>query len=573
VTISTTIAVTENTLTSLARRLVSDGHLSTESAQELQQHAKQLTQPLFTYLLSNKVLSASALAHAAASEFGLPLLDLEQFELDSSMIEILDETLILEHRLLPLGKKANTLFVAIADPTQFNSLNEIRFKTRLNIETVLVEADKLNAMIEQALTSADTALMELSDSSLDDLDFTHAEDPLEKEDEFDVNDTPVVRFINKVLLDAIRRGASDVHFEPYDKRYRVRFRLDGILQEMASPPVSLGSRMASRIKVMAQLDISEKRLPQDGRIKVNLSKNHAVDFRVSTCPTLFGEKVVLRILDSMNTELNVESLGFDEAQRILFEQHIAKPHGMVLVTGPTGSGKTITLYSAISILNTVDKNISTAEDPAEIYIAGINQVNINSKTGLSFAHALRSFLRQDPDIIMVGEMRDLETAEIAIKAAQTGHLVLSTLHTNDAPQTLTRMANMGVAPFNIAASVSLIIAQRLVRKLCEHCKKTEKLPHDAMLEEGFREDELADLNIYTPVGCDKCNDGYRGRIGIFQVMPVSEQMGWLIMEGGNSLQLAKQAQEEGIMDLREAGLAKVRAGITSLEELNRVTRD
>lgn len=570
---STTIPVTESPLTSLARRLVHDGHLSEDSAQELQQHAKQLTQPLFTYLLSNKVLSAAALAHAAASEFGLSLLDLEQYELDSSVIEILDEELIHQYRLLPLNKKGNTLYVAIADPTQISALNEIRFKTRLNIETVLVEADKLNNIIEQALTSADSALMELSDSSLDGLDISSAQDQTEEEDDFDVNDTPVVRFINKVLLDAIRRGASDIHFEPYDKRYRVRFRLDGILQEMASPPVNLGSRMASRIKVMAQLDISEKRLPQDGRIKVNLSKNHAVDFRVSTCPTLFGEKVVLRILDSMNTELNVESLGFDEAQRILFEQHIAKPHGMVLVTGPTGSGKTITLYSAMGILNTADKNISTAEDPAEIYMAGINQVNINSKTGLTFAHVLRSFLRQDPDIIMVGEMRDLETAEIAIKAAQTGHLVLSTLHTNDAPQTLTRMSNMGVAPFNIAASVSLVIAQRLVRKLCEHCKKTEKLPHDALLEEGFSEDELDGLNIYTPVGCDKCNDGYRGRIGIFQVMPISEQMGWLIMEGGNSMQLAEQADKEGIMNLRQSGLAKVRSGITSLAEVNRVTRD
>lgn len=570
---STITPVTEQTLSSLARRLVSDGHLSADSAHELQQHASQLTQPLFTYLLSNKVLSAAALAHAAASEFGLPLLDLEQYELDSSVIELLDEGLIHKHHLLPLNKKGNTLYLAIADPTQFNALNEIRFMTRMNIETILVEADKLNAMIEQALTSADSALMELSDSSLDGLDISTTQERAEDEDDFDVNDTPVVRFINKVLLDAIRRGASDIHFEPYEKRYRVRFRLDGILQEMASPPVNLGSRMASRIKVMAQLDISEKRLPQDGRIKVNLSKNHAVDFRVSTCPTLFGEKVVLRILDSMNTELNVESLGFEEAQRILFEKHIAKPHGMVLVTGPTGSGKTITLYSAIGILNTGDKNISTAEDPAEIYMAGINQVNINTKTGLTFSHVLRSFLRQDPDIIMVGEMRDLETAEIAIKAAQTGHLVLSTLHTNDAPQTLTRMANMGVAPFNIAASVSLIIAQRLVRKLCEHCKKPETLPHDAMIEEGFREEELTKLNIYTADGCDKCNDGYRGRIGIFQVMPVSEQMGWLIMEGGNSLRLAELAIKEGVMNLRQAGLNKVRTGITSLEEVNRVTRD
>ena len=568
---SSTISATEHTLVSLARRLVAEGHLSSEAAHELNLHARELKQPLFTYLLNNKLLSAEVLAHAAANEFGLPLLDLAQFELDSRVIELLDENLIREQGLLPLSKKGNTLYIAIADPIQSSQLSELRFKLRLNIETVLVEANKLNILIEQALTSADSALMELSDSSLDGLDISTAQ--VEEDDDFDVNDTPVVRFINKVLLDAIRRGASDIHFEPYEKRYRVRFRLDGILQEMASPPVNLGSRMASRIKVMAQLDISEKRLPQDGRIKVNLSKNHAVDFRVSTCPTLFGEKVVLRILDSMSTELNIESLGFETAQRIIFEKHIAKPHGMILVTGPTGSGKTVTLYTAVGILNTPDTNISTAEDPAEIYMAGINQVNVNNKTGFTFAHALRSFLRQDPDVIMVGEMRDLETAEIAIKAAQTGHLVLSTLHTNDAPQTLTRMINMGVAPFNIAASVSLIIAQRLVRKLCEHCKKTEKLPHDALLEEGFADAELDQLTLYSPVGCDKCNGGYRGRIGIFQVMPLSEQMGWLIMEGGNSLQLAELANKEGIMDLRQAGLAKVRAGITSLEEINRVTRD
>jgi len=560
-------------LSGLARRLVADRLLSEDAARIARQQAGASGQSFIAYLIAHQLANGSELAHIAASEFGLPLLDLNQYEIDHNMVELVSEKLIREHQVLPLYRRGKTLFVAIADPSQFKSLDELKFHTGLSIEAVLVEADKLDASIDRTLTSADSALMELTDSSLDGLDISNSQDTHEEEDEVDINDTPVVRFINKVLLDAIRRGASDIHFEPYEKRYRVRFRLDGILQEMASPPVNLGSRLASRLKVMSQLDISEKRVPQDGRIKVNLSKNHAVDFRVSTCPTLFGEKVVLRILDSMNTALNLDSLGFEPEQKAIFRQHVSKPHGMILVTGPTGSGKTVSLYTALGILNTADRNISTAEDPAEIYMSGINQVSINLKTGLTFANALRSFLRQDPDVIMVGEIRDLETAEIAIKAAQTGHLVLSTLHTNDAPQTLSRLVNMGVAPFNIAASVSLIVAQRLVRKLCDHCKQPEQLPREALLEEGFHEDELHGLTVYRPVGCDKCNGGYRGREGIFQVMPVSEKMGWLIMEGGNSLQVAEMAAKEGVMDLRRAGLSKVKAGITSLEELNRVTRE
>ncbi|MBD3670515.1 MAG: type IV-A pilus assembly ATPase PilB [Gammaproteobacteria bacterium] len=560
-------------ITGLAKRLIDAQLLSEADASNAQQMASSSGKSLIAYLISKQLVPNRILAHAASIEFGIPLLDLNQYEIDRAMVDLVSEKLIREHNVLPLTRRGMTLYVAIADPSQFESLTELKFHTRLGIEAVLVEADKLTQAIERALTSADGALMELTDSSLDGLDISSNQEPQEEDDDVDVNDTPVVRFINKVLLDAIRREASDIHFEPYEKRYRVRFRLDGILQEMASPPVNLGSRLASRLKVMSQLDISEKRVPQDGRIKVNLSRNHSVDFRVSTCPTLFGEKVVLRILDSMNTELSIDTLGFEPQQKTIFEQHVGKPHGMILVTGPTGSGKTVTLYTAMGLLNTADKNISTAEDPAEIYMSGINQVTINTKTGLTFANALRSFLRQDPDIIMVGEIRDLETAEISIKAAQTGHLVLSTLHTNDAPQSLTRLVNMGVAPFNIAASVSLIVAQRLVRKLCEHCKRPEQLPHEALLEEGFSEHDLDGLKVYGPVGCDKCNGGYRGRIGIFQVMPVSEAMGWLIMEGGNSMQLEEQARKEGIMDLRQAGLSKVRAGVTSLEEINRVTRE
>jgi type IV pilus assembly protein PilB len=413
------------------------------------------------------------------------------------------------------------------------------------------------------------------DSDLDNLDVSGGDEQPAGTDvtDSDIDDAPVVRFVNKVLLDAINKGASDIHLEPYEKEFRVRFRHDGVLHEFATPPRSLAMRIIARLKVMSRMNIAERRVPQDGRIKMNLSKNRSIDFRVNTLPTLYGEKVVLRILDSSASQLGIEVLGFEDYQKKLYLDALKKPYGMILVTGPTGSGKTVSLYTGLSILNTPDVNISTCEDPVEINMVGVNQVNVNNKAGLNFAVALRAFLRQDPDIIMVGEIRDLETAEIAVKAAQTGHLVLSTLHTNDAPQTLTRLANMGVPPYNIASAVHLIMAQRLARRLCSKCKKEIQIPHEALLRSGFREDQLEGLTIFAPVGCDSCTGGYKGRTGIYQVMPVSEEMGHLIMEGCNSMQLEEQARREGIADLREAGLRKVAAGVTSLEEVDRVTKD
>ena len=418
-------------------------------------------------------------------------------------------------------------------------------------------------------------MADLLDEDLDNLDVGSEDDTDNGNDgiDADIDDTPVVRFVNKVLLDAINKGASDIHIEPYEKSFRIRFRQDGVLHEVADPPLAMATRLISRIKVMSKMDIAERRVPQDGRIKMKISKKRAIDFRVNSCPTLFGEKVVLRILDPTSAQLGIDALGYEDEQKDLYMENLMKPYGMILVTGPTGSGKTVSLYTGLNILNTADRNISTCEDPVEINLTGINQCHMNPKAGLTFASALRAFLRQDPDIIMVGEIRDLETAEIAIKAAQTGHMVMSTLHTNDAPQTLTRLANMGVPPYNIASSVNLIIAQRLARRLCSNCKKTVDIPKAAMIEEGFAEDELDDITIYGPVGCDQCAEGYKGRVGIYQVMPVSEAMGRIIMEGGNALQLGDQAKSEGIADLRRSGLKKVRDGITSLEEINRVTKD
>ncbi len=442
------------------------------------------------------------------------------------------------------------------------------------IEAIVVEEEKLVRAIESSLEANDTSMSDLLDADLDNLDIS-SEDPdaHRKEGDLDVDDAPVVRFVNKMLLDAINCGASDIHFEPYEKTFRVRLRQDGILREVSSPPINIASRLTARIKVMSRMNIAERRVPQDGRIKMKLSRNRSIDFRVNTCPTLYGEKVVLRILDPTSAQLGIEALGFDPVQKQMFETALKKPYGMILVTGPTGSGKTVSLYTGLNMLNSEGVNISTAEDPVEIQVPGINQVNVNVKTGLTFASALRAFLRQDPDIVMVGEIRDLETAEIAVKAAQTGHLVLSTLHTNDAPQTLTRLANMGIPPFNIASSVILIMAQRLARRLCEHCKVVDDLPKEALIEEGFDEDELDNLTIYKAVGCDRCTNGYKGRVGIFQIMPISSAMEKLVMEGGNSLELEAQSKAEGILTLREAGLNKVRAGITSLEDINRVTKD
>ncbi len=559
----------------LARKLVQDGLITDAQAQEAFESANKKKVPFVTHLVEKNIVDSRNIAQAASDEFGVPLFDIGVMEIDPEVVRLVNESLIRKHRTLPLYKRGNRLFVAVSDPTNLQALDEIKFHVGMTTEAILVEDDKLNRTIDRAMEASDTSLSELGDTDLDDVEFADESDAAGPDvSESDADDTPVVRFVNKVMLDAINKGASDIHFEPYEKSYRVRFRMDGVLREMASPPVGMAPRLSARLKVMSRLDISERRIPQDGRIKLNLSKNRAIDFRVNTCPTLFGEKIVLRILDPNSAKLGVDALGFEPEQKELFLEALHKPYGMLLVTGPTGSGKTVTLYTGVNILNQPDINISTAEDPVEINMPGINQVNVNAKVGLTFPAALRAFLRQDPDVILVGEIRDLETAEIGIKAAQTGHMVLSTLHTNDAPQTLTRMVNMGVPPYNIASSVNLIIAQRLARRLCQHCKQLLDLPKEALLEEGFTEQDIANgLKIYGPKGCDQCNEGYKGRVGIYQVMPVSEAMGRIIMEGGNAMQLAEQAAKEGISDLRQSGLKKVKDGITSLNELNRVTKE
>ncbi len=562
-------------LSGLARRLVIDGLLTETDAQAAFDQSLKEKIPLVTYLVKNGLVEDGRIAVAASEEFGAPVLDIDSLDIGLLPKDLVSEKLIRKHRAIPLFKRGSRLYVGLADPTNLQALDEIKFHTGINTDAVVVEESKLSRFIDRVVEAQEaTNLGDLSDSDLDGLDISGGDElPQDEVRDTDVDDAPIVRFVNKVMLDAINKGASDIHFEPYERNYRVRFRQDGILHEMASPPVTLGSRIAARLKVMSRLDISERRIPQDGRIKMTLSKNRAIDFRVSTCPTLYGEKVVMRILDPASARLGVDALGFEEAQKDLFQRVIHKPQGMVLVTGPTGSGKTVTLYTALSILNTPDKNISTVEDPVEINLPGINQVNIHPKAGLTFASALRAFLRQDPDIIMVGEIRDLETAEIGIKAAQTGHMVLSTLHTNSAPETLTRLANMGVAPFNIASTVTLIIAQRLARRLCPHCRREEEVPPEALLAEGFTETELQDITIFGPVGCDRCTAGYKGRVGLYEVMPVTDEIGRLIMEGGNSMEIADLARQQGMVDLRRAGLNKVRDGLTSLEEINRVTKD
>ncbi|MCB1864552.1 MAG: type IV-A pilus assembly ATPase PilB [Chromatiales bacterium] len=561
----------ELNLTGLAARLVRDGIMAESAARSAFEAARERKIPLVRHLVDQKILSARVLAGTAAREFGVPLFDLDSLEPTATPQDAVSDKLIRTHRALPIGKRGGRLFVAVSDPTNLAGLDEIKFHAGLLVEPVLVEDDKLGKHIDAALDARDTTMSDLMDSDVD-LEYSENEEAKDK-NEAAVSDAPIVKFVNKMLLDAIKQGASDVHFEPYEHDFRVRYRSDGILHEVASPPVQLAPQIATRIKVMSRMDIAERRVPQDGRIKLRVSQRRSIDFRVNSCPTLNGEKLVLRILDSSNVALGVEHLGFEEEQREAYVKAINKPYGIILVTGPTGSGKTVTLYTALKMLNEVGVNISTVEDPVEIYVPGINQVNTNLKTGLTFAEALRAFLRQDPDIIMVGEIRDLETAEIAVKAAQTGHLVLSTLHTNDAPQSLTRLAQMGVPPYNIASSVLLIMAQRLIRKLCDNCKRPVDIPKAALIEEGFREDEIGTFEVYGPVGCQRCTGGYRGRTGIFQVMSVSEEMGRIIMEGGNSRMLAEQADREGVATMRESGLRKVKNGITSLDEINRVTID
>jgi type IV pilus assembly protein PilB len=564
----------QTSLAGLPRRLVQDGIVSEQQLVEATERAKKEKLSLVAFLVNEELADARAIAVAASHEFGVPLLDLDAVEDDIDVVRAVDQKLINKHRVLPLVKRGQRLFLGIADPTNLQAVDDIKFQTSLRIDPVVVEQDKLEERITKAIEAVDTSMSDLGDDDFDLENLDIAGDEAEAEDihKDDVEDAPVVRFVNKILLDAIKRGASDVHFEPYEKFFRVRTRLDGVLSEVAQPPVVLANKVCARLKVMSRMDIAERRVPQDGRIKMRLSKNRAIDFRVNTCPTLYGEKIVLRILDPSSAKLGIDALGYEDRQKGLYLKHLAKPYGMILVTGPTGSGKTVSLYTGLNILNTIDRNISTAEDPAEINLPGVNQVNVNPKVGLTFASALKAFLRQDPDVIMVGEVRDLETAEIAIKAAQTGHLVLSTLHTNDAPRTLTRLVDMGVKPYAIATSVSLIIAQRLARKLCDNCKETQDIPREALEKEGFDAAEIEKgVTIFGPKGCKQCNDGYKGRVGIFQVMEVSETMGRIIMEGGNAMQIADQAASEGVIDLRRAGLNKVKEGVTSLVEINRVT--
>ena len=568
------VTASQATLTGLPRRLVQDGIISEDKVLEASAAARSEKLPLVAYMVANEMADSRAIAVAASHEFGVPLLDLDAIEIDLDCLRVVNQGLLNKHRVLPLLKRGQRLFLAIADPTNLQAIDDVKFQTSLRVEPVVVEQKKLEERISRALEAVDTSMSGLDDDDFDLENLDVSGSDVEEDDvpRDDIEDAPVVRFVNKVLLDAIKRGASDVHFEPYEKIFRVRTRLDGVLAEVATPPVALANKVCARLKVMSRMDIAERRVPQDGRIKMRLSKNRAIDFRVNTCPTLFGEKIVLRILDPSSAKLGIDALGYEEQQKNLYQKHLNKPYGMILVTGPTGSGKTVSLYTGLNILNTEDRNISTAEDPAEINLPGINQVNVNPKVGLTFASSLKAFLRQDPDVIMVGEIRDLETAEIAIKAAQTGHLVLSTLHTNDAPRTLTRLVDMGVKPYAIATSVSLIIAQRLARKLCDNCKEVQDIPREALEKEGFTAEDLdKELTIFGAVGCKSCNEGYKGRLGIFQVMEVSEAMGRIIMEGGNALQIAEQAINEGVIDLRRAGLNKVKEGLTSLVEVNRVT--
>ena len=574
---ATHAAATRN-ISGLARALAQHGLMTEYEAETLQSQAQQAGVSFVDHVLSGKRISSSQLAIFASRAFGVPLLDLSGFDTDQLQKDLIDLKIAQARHVLPLHKRGNRLFVATSDPANLQGLEEIRFKTNLVVEPVVVENDKLAATIHK-LVEASGALLKEAGATMEDLEVDLQESDTGQsatdEENAEVEDAPVVRYLQKILMDAIAAGVSDIHFEPYEKFYRVRYRLDGVLMEMAQPPLVIKDKIASRIKVISKLDISEKRVPQDGRMKLVVSKTKTIDFRVSTLPTLFGEKIVIRILDSSGIKLGIEALGYDADQQEALMHAIGRPYGMILVTGPTGSGKTVSLYTCLNILNQPGVNISTAEDPAEIQLAGVNQVNVNEKAGLTFAVALRAFLRQDPDIIMVGEIRDLETAEIAIKAAQTGHLVLSTLHTNDAPNTLLRLLNMGVAPFNVASSVLLITAQRLARRLCAHCKKPEEIPPEALLRAGFTEEDLdGTWQTFGPAGCDHCKGtGYKGRVGIYQVMAITDEMRQLIMRNGTAFDIAELAKREGVRDLRQSGLIKVKQGITSLEEIEACTNE
>lgn len=557
------------------RRLVEDGHMTAANMQNAIDAAKKAKQDIVAHLIEQHRLSPLTIAESISVEFGEPLFDLAVYDVGLLPRELTDNKLIQKHRVVPLTQRGQILYVATSNPTNIDALDAIRFNTKLNIEPIIVEHTKLEKLIEQHF--GDSSSFDFGDSEDFDLDIDVNQDSPQEDDDASPqgDESPIVKYINKLLIDAIRMGASDLHFEPYEKMYRVRYRVDGVLRQIANPPLQMANRLASRLKVMSQMDISEKRMPQDGRIKLKLSKTKAIDFRVNSLPTLFGEKLVLRILDPSSAMLGIEALGYEDDQKALFMEALEKPQGMLLITGPTGSGKTVSLYTGLNILNTEDTNISTAEDPVEINLEGINQVNVNPKTGLTFSAALKAFLRQDPDVIMVGEIRDLETAEIAIKAAQTGHMVMSTLHTNSAPETLTRLRNMGVPSFNIATSVNLVIAQRLARRLCSQCKAPVDIPKQSLIELGFTEQDLAnpDLQIFQPIGCAECREGYKGRVGIYEVMKVTPAISQIIMEDGNALQIAAASEKAGFDNLRRSGLKKVMQGITSLQEINRVTSE
>ncbi|WP_127347651.1 type IV-A pilus assembly ATPase PilB [Pseudidiomarina mangrovi] len=559
---------------SLATLLLRDKIVPEAALTSCSEYAWESKQAFTTIALERKLLNPQELAEYCYQRSNIPMLDLDAFNIDAIPTELINERLIRKNHAVPLYQRGNKLYVAVSDPTRIETLDEFQFRTRLETEAVLVEEHKLQKLIDKVLESesASLGLTEADEQSLRDMDTGERPDTNAGAVEADVkNDAPIVIYINKLLLDAIKRGASDLHFEPYEQEYRVRFRIDGILQEITRPAIGWATRIAARLKVMSQLDIAEKRVPQDGRIKLRISKHKSIDFRVSTLPTLYGEKIVMRILDASAAMLGIDSLGYEPEQQKRYEEALSKPQGMILVTGPTGSGKTVSLYTGLNILNTPERNISTAEDPVEINLMGINQVQISQKAGLTFAEALRSFLRQDPDVVMVGEIRDLETAEIAIKAAQTGHLVLSTLHTNSAAETLTRLMNMGVPAYNIAGSVTLIIAQRLARRLCNVCKEPEHIPEQELLKEGFTAEQIPELTLFKAVGCDMCTNGYKGRTGIYEVMPITPTLQDLIMKSASSLDIAKQAQREGIHSLRQSALRKAAAGVISLMEANRVT--
>jgi type IV pilus assembly protein PilB len=557
-------------MSGLARTLLQAGRLSAQQADALNKKAIAEKAPFIDVLLQSGSIDSRSLAIFCSETFGYPMLDFSVFNVHTLPEKVIDAKLMQSQRVVALSKRGNKVSVAISDPTNIQALDQIKFQTELTVEPIIVEHNNLLQLIEKLGQSAEQNLTELIGDDLENIDFVEDDlaAPTEQGGTTDIDDAPVVKFLQKILIDAINLGASDLHFEPFEKFYRIRFRVDGILREVAQPPLAIKEKLASRIKVISKLDISEKRVPQDGRMKLVMSKTRSIDFRVSTLPTLFGEKIVMRILDGSQAQMGIESLGYDADQKETLMNAIQRPYGMVLVTGPTGSGKTVSLYTCLNILNKPGINIATAEDPAEINLPGVNQVNINDRAGLTFPVALKAFLRQDPDIIMVGEIRDLETADIAIKAAQTGHMVFSTLHTNDAPATLTRLMNMGVAPFNIASAVILITAQRLARRLCT-CKQSTSIPDEALLEAGFKEDDLDGTWLpYKPVGCERCSgSGYKGRVGIYQIMPISEAIEQIILTHGTALEIEAQARLDGVKTLREAGLVKVKQGLTSLEEV------